>query len=100
MHRRLDGLTSVQYRRRLKSHLLPASYVIPIELLPIAAGRITFIRMVTTHGDTHLLSQTFWIGKRLKGQYVKAVLDAARSYLTAYVRGRIFKRWPYRFVTK
>ena len=73
---------------------------IPTELLPIAAGRVTFIRMVTPHGNIHLLSQTFWIGKRLKGQYVKAVLDTAHGYLTVYVQGRIFKRWPYRFLTK
>ncbi len=66
----------------------------------IAAGRVTFIRLVTPHGNIHLLSQSFWIGKRLKGQYVKAVLDTARDYLTVYVQGRIFKRWPYRFLTK
>jgi putative transposase len=56
--------------------------------------------MVTPHGNIHLLSQTFWIGKRLKGQYVKAVLDTAHGYLTVYVQGRIVKRWPYRFLTK
>jgi len=77
-----------------------AHFPIPTELLPIAAGRVTFIRMVTPHGNIHLLSQTFWIGKRLKGQYVKAVLDTAHGYLTVYVQGRIFKRWPYRFLTK
>ena len=100
VHRRLGGLTPAQYRRRLKLHLLPTPYVIPTELLPIAAGHVTFIRMVTPHGNIHLLSQTFWIGKRLKGQYVKAVVDTAHGSLTVYVRGRIFKRWPYRFLTK
>jgi len=100
VHRRLGGLTPAQYRRRRKLQLLPAHVSIPTELLPIAAGRVTFIRMVTPHGNIHLLSQTFWIGKRLKGQYVKAVLDTAHGYLTVYVQGRIFKRWPYRFLTK
>jgi putative transposase len=100
VHRRLGGLTPAQYRRRLKLQLLPAHFTIPTELLPIAAGRVTFIRMVTAHGQIHLLSQTFWIGKRLKGQYVKAVVDTAHGYLTIYVQGRIFKRWPYRFLTK
>ena len=40
--------------------------------------------------------------KRLKGHAprVKAVLDTQRAHLTVYVQGRIFKRWPYLFVTK
>lgn len=99
VYRRLGGLTLAQYRRRLKLQLLPGSFAIPTELLPIAAGRVTFIRMVTPYGNIHLLSQTFWIGKRLKGhaKRVKAVLDTAHGYLTVYVKGRIFKRWPYKF---
>jgi hypothetical protein len=68
--------------------------------LPIAAGRATFIRQVTPYGNIHLLSQSFKVGKRLKGQYVKAALDTQRAHLTVYVQGRIFKRWPYPFVTK
>jgi hypothetical protein len=56
--------------------------------------------MVTLQGTIHLLSQSFWVGKRLKGQYVRAVLDTARGYLTIYVQGRIYKRWPYKFLTK
>jgi putative transposase len=100
VHRRLGGLTPAQYRRRLKLQLLPAQFVVPTELLPIAAGRVTFIRMVTRHGNIHLLSQTFWMGKRLKGRYIKTVLDTAHGYLTTYVQGRIFKRWPYKFLPK
>jgi hypothetical protein len=34
------------------------------------------------------------VGKRLKGQYVKAVLD------TQYMNGRVFKRWSYKFLDK
>jgi putative transposase len=93
--RRLQGLTPAQYRRRCSLHKLPPDYVIPSALLPIAAGRITFIRQVTLNGKIHLLSQTFKVGKRLKGEYVKVVLDTRRGYLTIYRQGRIFKRWPY-----
>jgi hypothetical protein len=50
------------------------------------------------HGKIHLLSQTFGVGKRLKGQYVKIVLDTQRAHLTVYVKGRIFKRWAYPFL--
>ena len=97
---RLGGLTPVQYRRRRKIRKLPAAYTIPTEPLPIAAGRITFIRQVTAHGNVHLLSQTFKVGKRLKGEYVKVVLDTRHRYLTVYRQGRILKRWPYSLLKK
>jgi putative transposase len=100
VQRRLGGLTPAQYRRRRKLHKLPPAYLVPTEPLPIAAGRITFIRQVTPHGNVHLLSQTFKVGKRLKGEYVKVVLDTRRGHLTVYRQGRVFKRWPYPFLKK
>jgi putative transposase len=98
--RRLQGLTPDQHRRRCSLHKLPFDYVIPTTLLPVAAGRISFIRQVTLNGKVHLLSQTFKVGKRLKGEYVKVVLDTRRGTLTVYRQGRIFKRWPYPFLKK
>jgi transposase InsO family protein len=100
LQQRLGGLTPAQYRRRRKLQKLPPHYVIPTEPLPIAAGRVIFMRQVTPHGNVHLLSQTFKVGKRLKGEYVKVVLDTQRQHLTAYRQGRIFKRWPYPFLKK
>lgn len=97
---RLGGLPATQYRRRRKLQKLPPTYRIPINPLPIAAGRITFIRQVTPKGAIHLLSQTFKVGKRLKGEYVKAVLDTKRHQITVYRQGRIFKRWPYPYLKK
>jgi hypothetical protein len=97
---RLNGLTPVQYRRRIKLRKLPLNYLIPHEPLPIAAGRITFFRQVTKHGNVHLLSQTFFVGKRLKGEYVRVILDTQRAHLTVYRQGRIFKRVPYAFLKK
>ena len=100
VQRRLGGLTPEQYRRRKKLQKLPARFVVPTEALPVAAGRVTFIRQVTLHGKIHLLSQAFSVGKRLKGQYVKVVLDTQRTQLTVYVKGHIFKRWTYPFLKK
>jgi transposase InsO family protein len=100
VHQRLGGLTAEQYRRRQKLQKLPHRFKVPTDLLPIAAGRVTFIRMVTPHGNIHLLGQTFWVGKRLKGQYLKAVLDTHHGWLTVYLKGRLFKRWPYKLVNK
>jgi transposase InsO family protein len=97
---RLSGLTPVQYRRRTKLRKLPLNYPIPHEPLAIAAGRITFFRQVTKQGNVHLLSQTFFVGKRLKHEYVKVLLDTKRAHLTVYRQGRIFKRFPYPFLKK
>src|SRR5574341_1676141 len=97
---RLGGLPPAHYRRRRKLQKLPPGYRIPLDPLPIAAGRITFIRQVTPNGNIHLLSQTFKVGRRLKGEYVKTVLDTKRCQLTVYRQGRIFKRWPYPFLKK
>jgi transposase InsO family protein len=100
VHTRLGGLTSAQYRRRQKLQKLPLRFKVSTEPLPIAAGRVTFIRQVTPNGNIHLLSQTFKVGKRLKGQYVRAVLDTHCGWLTVYLHGRVFKRWPYKLVNK
>jgi putative transposase len=97
---RLSGLTPAQYRRRTKLRKLPLNYLIPHEPLSIAAGRITFFRQVTKHGNVHLLSQTFFVGKRLKNEYVKVLLDTKRAHLTVYRYGHIFKRFPYPFLKK
>jgi len=97
---RLSGLTPVQHRRRTKLRKLPLNFLISHDPLPVAAGRITFFRQVTKHGNVHLLSQTFFVGKRLKGEYVKVLLDTQRARLTVYRQGRIFKRFPYPFLKK
>jgi transposase InsO family protein len=97
---RIGGLTAVQHRRRIKIRKLPSNYVVPTEPLSIAAGWITFFRQVTAHGNIHLLSQTFYVGKRVKGEYVKVRLDTKRAHLTVYRQGRIFKHWPYPFLKK
>ncbi|WKZ45898.1 MAG: helix-turn-helix domain-containing protein [Anaerolineales bacterium] len=96
----IGGRTPTQHRRRIKIRKLPPAYLIPTEPLQIAAGYITFFRQVTAHGNIHLLSQTFFVGKRLKGEYVKVRLDTKRAQLTVYRQGRIFKRWTYPFLKK
>ena len=97
--RRLGGLTPAQYRRRRKLQRLPARFIVPTDVLPIAAGRVTFIRQVSAHGRIHLLGLTFKIGRRLKHQYLKATLDTQRRRLTFYLNGRIVKRLPYPHLT-
>ena len=98
VHPKLGGLTPSQHRRRQRLQKLPARSTVPTEAVPIAAGRVTFIRMVSAKGTVKVLSQSFRVGKRHQGLYVKLVLDTQRGRLTAYLNGRVLKRWPYKLL--
>ncbi len=59
---------------------------------------MTFLRRVSPAGTVTVLSQSFRVGKKHHGLYLRAVLDTGRGQLTAYLNGRIVKRWPYRLL--
>jgi hypothetical protein len=71
VHPRLGGRTPAQHRRGLRPRKLPASFVVPTERLPLAAGHVTFIRRVRTAGTVTVLSQSFWVRKRHSGLYLR-----------------------------
>ncbi len=95
VHPRLGGQTPAQHRRGLRLQKLPANFVVPTGRLPLAAGRVTFIRRVSVAGTVTVLSQTYRVGKRHRGLYLRLVVDTGRGTLTAYLNGRVLKRWPY-----
>ncbi len=95
VHPRLGGLTPAQHRRSLRLRKLPASFVVPTGRLPLSEGRVTFIRRVSPAGTVTVLSQSFRVGKRHRGLYLRLVVDTGRGTLTAYLNGRVLKRWPY-----
>lgn len=98
VHPRLQGKTPAQHRRGLRLQKLPASFVVPTQRLPLAEGRVTFIRRVTIAGTVTLLSQRFRVGKRHRGLYLRLVVDTGRGWLTAYLNGRVLNRWPYKLL--
>jgi transposase InsO family protein len=95
---RLGGLTPAQHRRKSRLSKLPASFVVPTDRQPIAAGRVTFIRRVSPAGTVTVLSQSFRVGKRHRGLYLRLVIDTGRGWLTAYLNGRVLRRWPYKLL--
>jgi hypothetical protein len=95
VHPRLGGLTPAQHRRGLRLQKLPASFAVPTDRQPLAAGRVTFLRRVRVAGTVTVLSQTSWVGRRHRGLYLRLVVDTGRGWLTAYHNGRVRKRWPY-----
>jgi putative transposase len=98
VHPRLQGQTPAQHRRGLRLQKLPTSFVVPTERLPLAEGRVTFIRRVSVAGTVTVLSQKLRVGKRHRGLYLRLVVDTGRGKLTAYLNGRVLKRWPYKLV--
>jgi hypothetical protein len=98
VHPRLGGQTPAQHRRGLRLQKLPASFVVPTGRLPLAAGRVTFIRRVSIAGTVTALSQSFRVGKKHRGLYLRLVLDTGRGKLTASLNGRVLKRWPYQLL--
>ncbi len=98
VHPRLGGKTPAQHRRGLRLQKLPTSFEVPTGRLPLAAGRVTFLRRVSVAGTVTVLSQTFRVGKRHRGLYLRLVVDTGRGWLTAYLNGRVLKRWPYKLL--
>jgi hypothetical protein len=91
---RLGAKTPAQHRRGLRLRKLPGSFVVPTQRQPLAAGRVTFLRRVSVTGTVTLRSQSFRVGKRHRGLYLRLVLDTGCGTLTAYRNGRVLKRWP------
>jgi transposase InsO family protein len=100
VHPRLGGQTPAQHRRGLRLQKLPKSFVAPTGRLPLTAGRVTFIRRVSAAGTVTVLSQTFRVGKKHRGLYLRLVMNTGRGTLTAYLNGRVLKRWPYKLLNK
>jgi hypothetical protein len=98
VHPRLGGKTPAPHRRGLRLQKLPKSFVVPTGRLPLAAGRVTFIRRVSGAGTVTVLSQSFRVGKTHRGLYLQMVVDTGRGRLTAYLNGRVLKRWPYKLL--
>jgi hypothetical protein len=95
VHAKLGGRTATQYRRGKRLRKLPANFTVDKKKLPIAIGKITFIRLVSVQGTTRILSQSFKIGKRLKFQYVKATIYTKYQRLKVYHKGKLIKEFSY-----
>ena len=80
----LQGKTVAQMRRGVPIACLTGELqrLIPDGRLPITAGRIHFMRKVTTTGDVNLLNETWSVGSRWMGEYVCATVNTAEQVLS------------------
>jgi transposase InsO family protein len=83
----LQGATPGQAHKAVRRRRLTAAEVaeLPSEL-PLTAGRVHFVRLVSAQGQITLLNETWTVGKRLAGQYVWATISTARRRLRIYQR--------------
>jgi hypothetical protein len=62
--------------------------------LPLARGRISFVRRVGRTGTIELPGGSCRVGRRLAGQYVVATLYTHRREIVVKLEGRVVKRFP------
>jgi hypothetical protein len=62
--------------------------------LPLARGRISFVRRVTEAGSIDLPGGSYRVGRRLARQYVVATLYTHRREIVVKLDGRVVKRFP------
>jgi hypothetical protein len=96
VHPKLGHRTSAHYRRTKRRRKLPADFHVDGAKLPIAVGKVSFIRLVSAQGTINVLEQQFRVGKRIKYQYVKATIYTGRHSLKLYHRGRLHQQHLYK----
>ena len=94
VHLKLGTRTATQYRRGKRLRKLPANFTLE-QKPPVAAGKVTFIRLVSVQGTVNILDQSFKVGKRLKFQYVKVTIYTKYQKLKVYLKGKLVKEFPY-----
>lgn len=100
VHPQLGYRTPARYRRGKRLRKLPARFVVDGHDRSLAAGKVTFIRLVSAHGTIPILGESFKVGKRFKFQYVKATLDTQRQGMTIYHNGRVLSRFAWKLGKK
>ena len=99
-HKALGYQTSYEYRSKLKLRKLSNNFRRHRKPMPICAGKVSCIRLVRPDGTINVLSESFKVGKRRKGQYVKATIWTKYQQLRVCYRGRIIKKWKYQLPSK
>ena len=83
----LQGATPAQAQEQVRRRPLTVQQVALLPtVLPLTAGRVHFLRLVTAEGQITLLNEPWHVGKRLAGQYVWATVTTHRRRLQIYHR--------------
>ncbi len=100
IHPQLNFQTTAQVRRQLTRRTVPHNFSGHRQPLPVAIGRVVFIRRVRPSGRITILGVKFKVGKRLAHHYILARLYTRTMTLKVYFRGRLHKQFDFPFVGK
>ena len=95
VHAQLGYQTPAKYRRGQCLRKLHADFTVDSHPLPIAVGKISFIRLVSAHGEINILGEPLRVGKRWKFQYVRATIATETQRVKIYHNGRLLKQLRY-----
>jgi len=100
IHAALNFQTTAQVRRTCTLRTLPHNFCRHLQPLPVAIGRVTFLRRVRPSGRITVLGVKFKVGKRFAHQYLSATLYTRTMILKTYSHGRLIKQFDFPFVGK
>ena len=63
--------------------------------LPLARGRVSFVRRADPHGAIDINGKLYVLGRRLVGRYITATIFTHRRMLVVKVGARRHKRFPF-----
>jgi hypothetical protein len=91
----LEGRTPAQVRRGIPMVQLTPDLqrLIPAEPLPITAGRVHIMRKVDGAGEIKFLNETWPVGRRWVGEYVRATINTAQQTLTIWHQADVDADW-------
>ena len=91
----LEGHTPAQVRRGVCVVRLTPKLrrLIPKGRLPITAGRIHFMRRVDSTGHIEVLNETWTVGRKWIGEYVRATINTQQQCLTIWSKPDAASAW-------
>lgn len=93
----LQGKTPQEFTAKARLRYPPADYDWRTRDLRLVKGNVTFIRFVRKSGRITLTANDkFFIGKKYKWQYVRAVVDVAQKRLSVICQGKHIRAFDYR----
>lgn len=90
-HPQLGFRTSCEVRRGLHPRRLPANFRAHLQPLPVAIGKIVFIRKVRRSGRITILGVKIRAGKHRRGRYVQATLATRNATLKIHHGSKLIK---------
>jgi hypothetical protein len=91
VHPRLGFRTSREVRRGLHPRRLPANFQAHLQPMPVAIGKLSFIRKVRRSGRITILGVKIRAGKHLRGRYVQATLYTRNAKLKIHHGSKLIK---------